>query len=330
MQTSFLVLSKKQLLTAALIVGSALALVKFIAYYLTSSDAIFTDALESIVNVVAGAVALYSVTISAKPRDKGHPYGHGKIEFLSSGFEAVLIMLAGAATIGKALYGFWQPDTIGALDTGIALTVVTGSINYGMGYYLRQQGRKMHSPSLQADGEHLMSDGYTSLGLIIGLALIILTGWEWLDGTMAIIFGGLIIWNGWQIFRHAISGVMDETDEALAAEVIAVLEQERRPNWIDVHNLRIIKYGPQLHIDCHLTLPWYLNVEQAHDEVKAVEDIVNVAMENRVEIFIHTDPCIKSSCAVCTIAECAVRKAAFIKKVEWTKEIVMQNSKHEV
>ncbi|WP_250630119.1 cation diffusion facilitator family transporter [Rhodoflexus caldus] len=330
MQTSFLVLSKKQLLTAALIVGSALALVKFVAYYLTSSDAIFTDALESIVNVVAGAVALYSVTISAKPRDKGHPYGHGKIEFLSSGFEAVLIMLAGAATIGKAIYGFWQTDTIAALDTGIALTVVTGSINYGMGYYLRRQGRKMHSPSLQADGEHLMSDGYTSLGLIIGLALIILTGWEWLDGTMAIIFGGLIIWNGWQIFRHAISGVMDETDEALATEVIAVLQQERRPNWIDVHNLRIIKYGPQLHIDCHLTLPWYLNVEQAHDEVKAVEDIVNVAMENRVEIFIHTDPCVKSSCAVCTIADCAVRKAAFVKKIEWTKEIVMQNSKHEV
>ncbi|WP_448518735.1 cation diffusion facilitator family transporter [Rhodoflexus sp.] len=323
-------LSKKQLLTAALIIGSVLAVVKFATYYLTSSDAVFTDALESLVNVVAGAVALYSVTISAKPRDKEHPYGHGKIEFLSSGLEAVLIMLAGGATIVKAIYGFWQPDSISALDIGIILTIVTGSINYGMGFYLRQQGRKMHSPSLQADGEHLMSDGYTSLGLIIGLFLILLTGWEWIDGLMAIIFGGLIIHNGWQIFRHAISGVMDETDEALATEVIAVLEQERRPNWIDVHNLRIIKYGPRLHIDCHLTLPWYLNVEQAHDEIKAVEDIVNMAMENRVEIFIHTDPCIKSSCAICTLTNCAVRNAPFIRKVEWTKEVVMHNSKHEV
>jgi len=322
--------SKQQLLTAALIIGSVLAIVKFMTYYLTSSDAVFTDALESLVNVVAGAVALYSVTISVKPRDKEHPYGHGKIEFLSSGFEAVLIIVAGAATIGKAIYGFWQPNTISALDTGIVLTVITGSINYGIGFYLRQQGRKMHSPSLQADGEHLMSDGYTSLGLIIGLLLILLTGWKWLDGAMAIIFGGLIIYNGWQIFRHAISGVMDETDEALATEVIAVLEQERRPNWIDVHNLRIIKYGPQLHIDCHLTLPWYLNVEQAHDEIKEIEDIVNTALENRVEIFIHTDPCIETSCAICTLTNCPVRKAPFVKKIEWMKEVVMQNSKHEV
>ncbi|MCS7017987.1 MAG: cation diffusion facilitator family transporter [Cytophagales bacterium] len=322
--------SKQQLLAAALLIGCLLAGVKFIAYFITASDAIFTDALESIVNVVAGAVALYSVAVSAKPRDKGHPYGHGKIEFLSSGFEAVLIMLAGLATIAKAIYGFWKPSPITALDTGVALTIVTGSINYGMGYLLRSQGRKIHSPSLQADGEHLMSDGYTSLGLIMGLLLIILTGWKWLDGAMAIFFGGLIIYNGWQIFRHAISGVMDETDEALVAEVIAILEQERRPHWIDIHNLRIIKYGPQLHIDCHLTLPWYLNVEQAHDEVKAIEDIVNMAMENRVEIFIHTDPCVNNSCALCTLADCPVRKAPFVEKISWTKDVVMHNSKHQL
>lgn len=320
--------SKQRLLTAALIVGSLLAAIKFTAYYLTSSDAVFTDALESVVNVIAGAVALYSVSVSAKPRDREHPYGHGKIEFLSSGFEAVLIMLAGTASVGKAVYGFWQPNTIVALDIGVALSALTGGINYGMGYYLRLQGRRMHSPSLQADGEHLMSDGYTSLGLIIGLLLIMLTGWEWIDGTLAIVFGGLIIRNGWQIFRHAVSGVMDETDEALAAEVIDILEQWRRPHWIDIHNLRIIKYGPQLHIDCHLTLPWYLNVEQAHEEVKAVEDIVNTAMENRVEIFIHTDPCVKSSCALCSLVDCPVRKASFVRKVPWTKDLVMHNGKH--
>ncbi|MCS6967281.1 MAG: cation diffusion facilitator family transporter [Cytophagales bacterium] len=323
-------LSRQELLLITLAIGALLAVVKFVTHYLTHSDAVFSDALESLVNLVGGAVALYCVHVSAKPRDREHPYGHGKIEFLSSGFEASLIMLAGVASIAKAIYGFWDSTNVALLDKGILLTTVTGSINYAMGYYLRYRGREMHSPSLQADGEHLMSDGYTSLGLIAGLLMVLLTGWDWIDSLMAIVFGVLIVRNGWGILQHAISGVMDAADEVLVAQVISILERERRPNWIDVHNLRIIKYGPRLHIDCHLTLPWYLTVEQAHEEAKAVGDIINTEMENRVEIFIHADPCVKASCSICTIFDCPVRKVPFVKKVKWTKEIAMQNSKHKI
>ncbi|MCU0449485.1 MAG: cation diffusion facilitator family transporter [Bernardetiaceae bacterium] len=321
---------KIRLLILALLTGGLLTLLKFYAYYITASNAIFTDALESIANLAAGAMALYSMWVAAKPRDVEHPYGHGKIEFLSSGFEAVLIMAAGLAMVAKAGLGLLHPPQLRALDLGLGITAVAGAVNFGMGWYLHRQGGRHHSLTLQANGKHLMSDGYSSAGLVLGLLAVYLGRAYWLDNVLAIGFGAFIFYTGWRVFRQAISGVMDEADTQLIERVVGILNQHRRPAWIDAHNLRIIKFGPQLHIDCHVTLPWYLSVQEAHEEIKQLELIINREMENRVEVFIHTDPCVPTCCALCAVEPCPHRKQAFQQTVTWTPQNVMTNRKHQV
>jgi cation diffusion facilitator family transporter len=314
----------------ALILGIALMAIKFIAWWFTNSNAVLSDALESIINVVAGAFALYSLVIAAQPRDHNHPYGHGKIEFVSAGFEGALIFLAGISIIGKAIYNLQFPQPIGALDIGVILTVVTGGFNYMMGIYLEKRGRKVESTIMVASGKHLQSDAWSSLGLIIGLALVWATGWYVLDSVIAILFALLIIYTGYGLVRSAMAGIMDETDTALVAEIVEQLQAHRSPHWIDIHNLRVIKYGAHLHIDCHMTVPWYFTTREAHQEVEALERLANDNRENPVELFIHIDPCMPNSCPLCMKEDCAYRKHVFERRVDWTMENVVVNERHGV
>ena len=322
--------SNYQMQLWALILGIALMAIKFIAWWFTNSNAVLSDALESIINVVAGAFALYSLVIAAQPRDHNHPYGHGKIEFVSAGFEGALIFLAGISIIGKAIYNLQFPQPIGALDIGVILTVVTGGFNYIMGIYLEKRGRKVESTIMVASGKHLQSDAWSSLGLIIGLGLVWATGWYVLDSVIAILFALLIIYTGYGLVRSAMAGIMDETDTALVAEIVEQLQAHRSPHWIDIHNLRVIKYGAHLHIDCHMTVPWYFTTREAHQEVEALERLANDNRENPVELFIHIDPCMPNSCPLCMKEDCAYRKHVFERRVEWTMENVVVNERHGV
>ena len=322
--------SNYQMQLWALILGIALMAIKFIAWWFTNSNAVLSDALESIINVVAGAFALYSLVIAAQPRDHNHPYGHGKIEFVSAGFEGALIFLAGISIIGKAIYNLQFPQPIGALDIGVILTVVTGGFNYIMGIYLEKRGRKVESTIMVASGKHLQSDAWSSLGLIIGLGLVWATGWYVLDSVIAILFALLIIYTGYGLVRSALAGIMDETDTALVAEIVEQLQAHRSPHWIDIHNLRVIKYGAHLHIDCHMTVPWYFTTREAHQEVEALERLANDNRENPVELFIHIDPCMPNSCPLCMKEDCAYRKHVFEKRVEWTMDNVVVNERHGV
>lgn len=322
--------SNYQMQLWALILGIALMAIKFIAWWFTNSNAVLSDALESIINVVAGAFALYSLVIAAQPRDHNHPYGHGKIEFVSAGFEGALIFLAGISIIGKAIYNLQFPQPIGALDIGVILTVVTGGFNYMMGIYLERRGRKVESTIMVASGKHLQSDAWSSLGLIIGLGLVWATGWYVLDSVIAILFALLIIYTGYGLVRSAMAGIMDETDTALVAEIVEQLQAHRSPHWIDIHNLRVIKYGAHLHIDCHMTVPWYFTTREAHQEVEALERLANDNRENPVELFIHIDPCMPNSCPLCMKEDCAYRKHVFEKRVEWTMDNVVVNERHGV
>lgn len=314
----------------ALLIGFVLMAIKFIAWWFTNSNAILSDALESIINVVAGAFALFSLVVAAQPRDHNHPYGHGKIEFVSAGFEGALIFLAGISIIGKAIYNLQFPQPLGSLDLGLVLTVITGGINYWMGIYLERRGRKVQSTIMVASGKHLQSDAWSSLGLIIGLVLVKVTGWDVLDSIIAIVFALLIIYTGYGLVRSAMAGIMDETDTALVAEIVHHLQAQRSPHWIDVHNLRVIKYGANLHIDCHMTVPWYFTTREAHQEVEAFSRVANEQQENPVELFVHVDPCTPSSCALCMKMDCMVREHEFEKRVEWTMENVVVNRRHEV
>jgi cation diffusion facilitator family transporter len=311
-----------------LILGIVLMLGKFVVYFLTRSNTVFTDALESIINVLAAAFALYSLHLSAVPKDLNHPYGHGKIEFLSASLEGALIFLAGVVIIIKSAYNLIYPQVISQVEYGIIAIVVSGIINYGVGYYSVKRGKRTKNVVLEAGGKHLQADAFSAVGLLLGLIVIKITHFVWLDSTVAIIFGGIITFTGYRILRTSVAGIMDEADIKLLKEIVDLLNKNRQPNWIDIHNLRVIKYGSMLHIDCHLTVPWYLTVAEAHKEVQAMEDLINNHFENTVEIFVHVDPCEPPSCHICDKADCAHRQNDFTKRLEWKFENVLENKKH--
>lgn len=315
----------QKIITAA---GIMLLVIKFVAWYMTGSVAILTDAMESIVNVISGFIGLYSLYLSALPRDKNHPYGHGKVEFISAFIEGGLITVAGIIIIYEAIGNLRNHTEITQIDYGIYLVAFTALINYLLGYFAIKKGRKNHSLALIASGKHLQTDTYSTLGIILGLIIIQFTRIYWLDAVIALIFSGIIIYTGYKIIRTAISGIMDETDDKLLNEVVDLLNKERSINWIDLHNLRIIKYGSTLHFDCHMTVPWYFNIKEGHNEVDKLEGIVKEYFGDRVEFFVHLDACKDYSCRICAKTDCSVRQHSFIKKIDWTPENICKNEKH--
>lgn len=307
-----------------------LLIAKVFAWYITGSVAILTDAFESIVNVVAGLIGVYSLYISAKPRDQDHPYGHGKAEFISAAIEGSLISIAGIIIIYEAINNLIHPHNIKQLDYGIILVAVTGLINYFAGAVCIKTGKKNNSLALISTGKHLQTDTWSTLGIVFGLILLLITDLVWLDSAVAIGFSVFIIFTGYKILRSSIAGIMDEADTELLKKMVQMLNENRNVNWIDLHNLRIIKYGSTIHIDCHLTVPWYLNVHEAHKEIDAVSELVKNEFGESVEFFIHTDGCLEFSCRICSKSECTVRQHAFEKKIEWTMENISSNRKHQV
>ncbi len=305
-----------------------LFIIKLIAYYLTHSLAILTDALESIVNVVAGVIGLYSLYIAAKPSDEDHPYGHGKAEFVSAAIEGTLIVAAGAIIIYEAVKNIIQPTTLGKLDAGLILVGITAVLNYIAGYICLTVGNKNRSLALQASGKHLQSDTYSTLAIIAGLLIILFTGFNWLDQAIAFVMGCFIIYNGYKIIRQSLAGIMDEQDMKLLKEIIISLNKNRRINWIDMHNLRLIKYGSELHIDCHITIPWYLNLHEAHIEIDYLTNLIRDGFGKSIEFFVHTDGCLPISCGICSNKECTVRLHPFEQKVEWTLNNLLSDQKH--
>ena len=214
------------------------------AWYLTHSVAILTDAMESIVNVVASLVGVYSLYISAKPKDEDHPYGHGKVEFISAAVEGTLIIVAGLVAIYKASVSILiHPQQITKLDYGIILVAATALINFVAGTICVNIGKKNSSLALIASGKHLRTDTWSTLGIIVGLILLYFTKLVWLDSIVAIVFSCFIIYTGYKIIRTSIAGIMDEADIELLKKLVALLNANRKENWIDLHNVRMIQYG---------------------------------------------------------------------------------------
>ncbi len=310
-------------------VGVLLFLIKIYAWYKTGSVAILTDALESTINVIAGFIGLYSLYLSSLPRDENHPYGHGKAEFISASIEGALISIAGVIIIYEAIGNLRNPKELEQLDLGLILVAVTAVINYVIGGIAVKKGKKNHSLALISSGKHLQTDTYSTIGIIVGLVILYFTKISWIDSITALLFAVFIIYTGYKILRESISGIMDETDVLLLKEVVEFLEKKRRENWIDLHNLRIIKYGSTLHFDCHMTVPWYFNIEEGHLEVDALEDAVKNHFGDRIELFVHLDACKEYSCSICSKTDCPVRKHVFEGKIKWTIENVSTNQKHQ-
>ncbi|MCO5273747.1 MAG: cation diffusion facilitator family transporter [Flavobacteriales bacterium] len=309
-------------------IGVVLMAIKFAAWHITRSNAILSDALESIVNVAAGAIALYSLFLAAKPKDREHPYGHGKVEFISATLEGSMVVVAGILIIYRAAEAWITGINIHNIGQGMLLIAATGIANLVLGILLRTKGRQSHSITMEASGIHLLSDVWTTAVLVLGLLAIHLTGLHWLDSLFAIAFALFICWQGLRVVRRSVGGIMDETDMAVAADLVRIIEEHRRPAWIDMHNFRVIKFGSALHIDCHVTVPWYFTVEAAHAEITDLARLVNKGSGREVEFFIHMDPCIPRSCTICQIMDCPVRQAPFERRIPWRLATVLVDKKH--
>jgi cation diffusion facilitator family transporter len=286
--------------------------------------------LESIVNVIAGFIGLYSLYIAAKPKDENHPYGHGKAEFVSAAAEGSLVIAAGIIIIYETVQNILQNTQIKSLDHGIWLIASTAVLNYVAGAYCIRMGKKNGSLALESSGKHLQIDTYSTAGVLLSIALIYFTKIYWLDKAIAIVLSVWIMYNGYTILRKSLAGIMDEADMVLLNEFINELNKHKKVNWVDLHNLRVIKYGALLHIDCHLTLPWYMNIHEAHVEIDALSDLIKNKFGDTIELFVHTDGCLDFSCAICTKTDCSVRKHPFQQQLIWTLDNLVSNQKHSI
>lgn len=303
--------------------------VKFYAYHLTNSKAILTDALESIVNVFASGFAIYSIYLSAQPRDSNHPYGHGKIEFFSAGIEGGLIVLAGLFIVYQSVMALINPEPLSQLPLGMIMIVVSGLANGVLGYMLIKKGKTFNSLTLEADGKHILTDAASSFALLIGIVLIYITEYYFLDSIFSILFSLYIIFNGYQLVRRSVAGLMDEFNPKVMNATVDLLNRHRKDNWIDVHNMRVQQYGGDRHIDLHLTLPYYFDLRSVHDEVHEVETVLKEGLSGHVEVFVHADPCLPQKCChYCHVKDCPVRMFPLTKNIKWDKTNMAKNQKH--
>lgn len=301
---------------------------KLWAWQITGATSVLSDALESIVNIVAGAISLYAIYLSSLPADKNHPYGHGKVEFLSSGIEGTLILFASLLIGYEAVWNLLYGHELSALGQGMGVIFIAAAINWVLGWMAIRQGKKTHSPAMVASGKHLQSDTWTSIGIVAGLFLIRLTGLEWIDSLVALLLSLFLAWTAYGIIRKAITGIMDEADLQWLEGLVDMLENRRRADWIDLHNLRVIRYGSVYHIDCHLTVPWFYNVHEAHTAAAALNEEIMAHFGAQVEMFVHTDGCLPGSCRICSRIECAERKHPVEGRVTWSVQNIVANEKH--
>jgi cation diffusion facilitator family transporter len=293
----------------SLVIGTILLGAKVIAYLLTGSSAVLSDALESIVNVVAAGFAIGGVLFAGRPADRSHPYGHGKIEFFSAAFEGGLITFAAVLIIYESVRAVLKGVEIREIERGLMLVLGSGGINALLGLYLMRTGRRYQSLTLVADGKHVLSDFWTSLGVVIGLLLVRLTGIVWLDPVVAALVGLNLARTGWGLVRQAAGGLLDEEDPELVRRLVAALQERSTPGIIRIHNLRAIRSGRFHHVDAHLVVPAFWSVDQAHEAQDAFEKRVMAGLEG--EIVFHTDPCRQYYCAQCDLDACPLRARTF-------------------
>ena len=298
-----------------------LLITKFFAWTLTGSAAIFTDAVESITNVAAALIGLYALYLSTKPRDFDHPYGHGRAESLSATMEGSMITIAGVLIIIEAVRSILNPKEIPHLEIGMLLILATVFANFAVGTLAVRKGKKNSSQALQASGRHLQSDSYSSIGIIIGLTLLwLLTrmGYSvlWIDGAIALLFGAIIITTGTMVVKRSIDSIMDKVDVELLDRIVKTLSDNRRDEWIDIHNLKIVKYGPTLHIDMEVTLCGNMSVTEQYAEIESIIALIRKNHGESVDFSISAEPCREFSCKICK-KECGERKSKFSAPVVW-------------
>lgn len=315
------------------VVGFILMSGKFLAYYITGSVAILTDAMESIVNVVAGVIGLYALYLTMKPADDSHPYGHGKIELISSSIEGSMISIAGALIILESVDRFLHPSDINSLDIGLVIVAVAALVNFVMGYTAIRMGRSTNSVALEASGKHLCSDTYSSVGILLGLGIVYAgnaLGYDLgiFDPIMALIFGAVIVVTGVRVLLKSMNGIMDSADIEVLRVVTRCINHERDENVIDVHHLRVVRYGSSVHVDAHMTVPGRLTVEEVEKIVDRFSKAIKDQLGDDVDITFMAESCDNMFCRYCQDEGCDHRAVGFVDIKYLGIDTVIKNDTH--
>lgn len=309
-------IDKQKAAWLSLIVGIGMFVSKMTAYFLTGSSAIFSDAAESVVHVVATSIALYSIYLSSKPADETHLYGHGNIEYFSAGMEGLLIIIAAITIIYTSTVDLISGVKTQQLDIGTSIIGVAGLVNLFLGLYLIKKGKQTNSLTLIADGKHVLTDSYTSIGVVVGLVLVIITGYMIIDPLIAIAVALNILFTGYKLIRESIGGLMNETDKETLDKIIELINRIKKDYWIDIHHLRFRKSGDRIFLDFHLILPHYFSIKESHLEEQFIEnEMLNIFPA--VSVRIHSDFCNYDVCKYCNYAACTERKNERTINFEW-------------
>ena len=308
----------------SLVVAVLMLAAKYQAYRMTGSTAVLSDALESIVNVVAAVFALGGLVFAGRPADRNHPYGHGKIEFFSAAFEGGLIAFASVLIVYEAIRSLLAGPEVRQIGAGGLIVLGAGLVNLALGFYLVRTGRRYASLTLVADGKHVLADFWTSVGVVVGLGLVHLTGRAWVDPLAALLVALSLMWTGFQLVRHAAGGLLDEEDPVLLSRVLNALQGYIGGGVIRVHHLRAIRAGRFQHVEAHLVVPEFWSVERAHDLSEDVAARVMRDLGVEGEMVFHTDPCHRIYCAMCDLEECGIRREPFRSAMPLTLEEAVQ------
>ncbi len=311
---------KKQAAYLSLAIGFLMFFLKVVAFLITGSSAILSDAIESIVHIFATSIAFISLIISLRPPDETHPYGHGKIEYFSAGFEGGLIIIAAASIIFFAIEDLIFGIELKQLDLGALLIFLASIINLALGLFLVKIGKKTNSLILEADGKHILTDSVTSIAVLIAVVIVIITGFEILDPIIAIFVALNIVLTGYKLVRQSFRGLMQERDDELIKKIIPALNKIRRDDFIEVHKLRAWSAGNYHYVDFHLIIPSYYKIEESHMIQRSITEQLRNEIGAELQTMIHFDPCKPNYCAYCSKDVCPIRQNVFISHIEWTKE----------
>lgn len=311
---------KKRAAYLSLAIGFLMFFLKVFAFIITGSSAILSDAIESIVHIFATSIAFVSLLISLRPPDESHPYGHGKIEYFSAGFEGGLIIIAAASIIFFAVEDLIFGVELEKLDVGAVLIFAASVINLGLGLFLIKIGKKTKSLILEADGKHILTDSATSIAVLVAIIIVMITGFELLDPIIAILVALNIIGTGYKLVRQSFRGLMQEKDDELIEKIVSVLNKIRRDDFIEVHRLRAWSAGNFHFVDFHLIIPSYYSIEESHSLQRFLTESLRNEIGNDLQTMIHFDPCKPFYCSYCEKENCPIRQNKFEKLIELTKE----------
>ena len=312
-------------ISIALIAGIIIFGIKLYAAHISNSSAIRSDALEGSVNILAAAFGLFSILYSEKPADNDHPYGHGKIEHFAAVFEGGLISLAGFFILLDTASRYFNHSEPSNLHQGLLITFCAGALNGIFGLLIFYTGKKYDSTTLRADGLHLITDFWSTIGLSLGLGLAIFTGWIWIDPLLAIIVGLMLFVAGYKVFRPSWNTLLDAVNPESIQKIVTLLNEIKLDPIITIHELKTQEFGRDSHVDLHIVVPEFFTIKDAHYISDKVVAQLQTKLGSNSQIHAHLDPCAKLYCTECSYENCAIRKNAFMARKPLTVENIVED-----